>query len=220
MKINVALPDNQLNRDHIPKMISTDESDLKSKIKVSVHGLMHPFSITSIVAETTKLIWKRVRVALVAKNEKACTGISKSTNPRFQEYKRIKSCVLLPAAGRRTQLFHLIFTEPGVCGFAYPCSPNPNADTSAVTTNNAEDRQSEKEVLIVNREKQHDINSLHQSACRAQWRKVSSTSLILKVSCCVSFSSMSTSSGAESTDFALRWRKLKLTPIALLPAAL
>ena len=36
--------------------------------------------------------------------------------------KRIKSCVLLPAAGRRTQLFQLIFTEPGVCGFADPCS--------------------------------------------------------------------------------------------------
>ena len=27
---------------------------------------------------------------------------------------RWKSCVLLPAEGRRTQLFHLIFTEPGV----------------------------------------------------------------------------------------------------------
>ena len=26
---------------------------------------------------------------------------------------RWKSCVLLPAAGRRTQLFHLIFTDPG-----------------------------------------------------------------------------------------------------------
>ena len=36
--------------------------------------------------------------------------------------KRIKSCVLLPAAGRRTQLFHLIYTEPGPCGLADPCS--------------------------------------------------------------------------------------------------
>ena len=34
---------------------------------------------------------------------------------------RIKSCVLLPAAGRRTQLFHLIFTEPGPRGLADPC---------------------------------------------------------------------------------------------------
>ena len=32
---------------------------------------------------------------------------------------RIKSCVLLPAAGRRSQLFILIFTEPGVRGLAY-----------------------------------------------------------------------------------------------------
>ena len=46
-----------------------------------------------------------------------------SANPQTpgSENKRIKSCVLLPAAGRRTQLFHLIFTEPGVCGFAEPC---------------------------------------------------------------------------------------------------
>ena len=34
---------------------------------------------------------------------------------------RWKHCVVLPAAGRRTQLFHLIFSEPGVCGFADPC---------------------------------------------------------------------------------------------------
>ena len=33
----------------------------------------------------------------------------------------IKSCVLLPAAGRRTQLFHLIYTEAGPCGLADPC---------------------------------------------------------------------------------------------------
>ena len=35
---------------------------------------------------------------------------------------RWKSCVLLPAAGRRTQLFHLMITQPGVCGFADPCT--------------------------------------------------------------------------------------------------
>ena len=35
---------------------------------------------------------------------------------------RIKSCVLLPAAGRRTQIFILLFSEPGVCGFADPCT--------------------------------------------------------------------------------------------------
>ena len=28
----------------------------------------------------------------------------------------------MPAAGRRTQLFILIFSEPGVCGFADPCT--------------------------------------------------------------------------------------------------
>ena len=46
-----------------------------------------------------------------------------SANPQTpgSENKRIKSCVLLPAAGRRTQLVHLIFTEPRVCGFAQPC---------------------------------------------------------------------------------------------------
>ena len=46
-----------------------------------------------------------------------------SANPQTpgSEDKRIKSCVLLPAAGRRTQLFHLIFSEPGVGGFADPC---------------------------------------------------------------------------------------------------
>ena len=49
-----------------------------------------------------------------------------SANPQTpgSENKRIKSCVLLPAAGRRTQLFHLIFSEPGVCGFADPCMLN------------------------------------------------------------------------------------------------
>ena len=33
----------------------------------------------------------------------------------------MKSCVLLPAAARRTQLFILLFSEPGVCRFADPC---------------------------------------------------------------------------------------------------
>ena len=34
---------------------------------------------------------------------------------------RIKSCVLLPAAGRKTQPFILIFSEPGPRGLANPC---------------------------------------------------------------------------------------------------
>ena len=34
---------------------------------------------------------------------------------------RRKSCILLPAAGRRTQLFHLIFSEPGVHLLVHPC---------------------------------------------------------------------------------------------------
>ena len=47
--------------------------------------------------------------------------IQGSANPQTpgSENKRIKICVLLPAAGRRTQLFHLTFTEPG---FAVPCT--------------------------------------------------------------------------------------------------
>ena len=46
-----------------------------------------------------------------------------SANPQTpgSENKRIKICDFPPAAGRRTQLFHLIFSEPGVCGFADPC---------------------------------------------------------------------------------------------------
>ena len=50
-------------------------------------------------------------------------GIQGSANPQTpgSENKRKKNCVLLPAAGRRTQLFHLIFSEPGVCGFADLC---------------------------------------------------------------------------------------------------
>ena len=34
---------------------------------------------------------------------------------------RRKNCVLLPAAGRRTQLFHLIFTQPGAYLLEHPC---------------------------------------------------------------------------------------------------
>ena len=32
-----------------------------------------------------------------------------------------KNYVLLPAAGRRMQLFHIIFTEPGVHLLGHPC---------------------------------------------------------------------------------------------------
>ena len=35
---------------------------------------------------------------------------------------RWKSCVLLPAAGRRTQFLSLIFTEPGVHLLGHPCN--------------------------------------------------------------------------------------------------
>ena len=64
------------------------------------------------------------------KGEKRARSVSKqeadiqgSANPQTpgSENKRIKSCLLLPATGRKTQLFHLIFTEPGVCRFADPC---------------------------------------------------------------------------------------------------
>ena len=37
-------------------------------------------------------------------------------------YMRRKNCILLPAAGRRTQLFHPIFTEPGVHLLGHPCT--------------------------------------------------------------------------------------------------
>ena len=49
--------------------------------------------------------------------------IQGSANPRTpgSEKMRMKSCVLLPAAGRKTQLFILIFSEPGVRGLADPC---------------------------------------------------------------------------------------------------
>ena len=34
---------------------------------------------------------------------------------------QVKNCVPLPAAGTRTQLFSLKFTEPGNCTLAHPC---------------------------------------------------------------------------------------------------
>ena len=39
---------------------------------------------------------------------------------------RRKSYVFLPAAGRRKQFFHLIFTEPGNHTLAHPCILSPN----------------------------------------------------------------------------------------------
>ena len=35
---------------------------------------------------------------------------------------RRKNCVILPAAGRRTQLFHFIFTEPRAHQKVHPCT--------------------------------------------------------------------------------------------------
>ena len=63
---------------------------------------------------------------------KSKCDVQGSANPQTPglKNKRIKSCVLLPAAGRRTQLFHLIFSEPGVCGSADPCTARRSASTS------------------------------------------------------------------------------------------
>ena len=47
-------------------------------------------------------------------------GCTKRWTPGSVNMKR-KNCVLLPAAGRRAQLFHLIFTEPGVHLLVHPC---------------------------------------------------------------------------------------------------
>ena len=49
---------------------------------------------------------------------------------------RMKNCVLSPAAGRRTQLFHLIFTEPGVHLSGHLCSSifNPQVPLSIHTS--------------------------------------------------------------------------------------
>ena len=39
-----------------------------------------------------------------------------------------KNYVVLPTAGRRMQLFHLIFTEPGVHLLGHPCTPRGGRD--------------------------------------------------------------------------------------------
>ena len=52
-------------------------------------------------------------------NQMRTTGMAKKMDPRFCKL-RWKSCVLSPAAGRRTQLFLLTFTEPGVPLLAIP----------------------------------------------------------------------------------------------------
>ena len=41
--------------------------------------------------------------------------------PRFCE-NEVKNCVLLPAAGRKTQLFNLILTEPRAHHKVHPCT--------------------------------------------------------------------------------------------------
>ena len=50
-------------------------------------------------------------------------SVQGSANPRGpgSVNKRIKSCVLLPATGSRTQLFHLILIKPRPRGLADPC---------------------------------------------------------------------------------------------------
>ena len=53
-----------------------------------------------------------------------CTGVDFMVRSGFREYE-VKNCVLLPAAGRKTQLFLLIFTEPGAQHKVHPCSRNP-----------------------------------------------------------------------------------------------
>ena len=58
-----------------------------------------------------------------------------------------KSCVLLPAAGKRTQLFHLIFTEPGTHTLAHPCTcPSLSLETQPKTER--EGKQRRKEIAI------------------------------------------------------------------------
>ena len=42
----------------------------------------------------------------------------------FREYEVNKFSVILPAAGRRTQIFHLMFTEPGMDQKVHPCIPS------------------------------------------------------------------------------------------------
>ena len=48
-------------------------------------------------------------------------GSAKRLRPGLVNMRR-NNCVLLPAAGRRTQYFLLIFTKPGRSLFAEPCS--------------------------------------------------------------------------------------------------
>ena len=59
-------------------------------------------------------------LVLLCRPVHARTGVDIMVRSGFREYD-VKNCVLLPAAGRRTQLFILLFSEPGVCGVAYPC---------------------------------------------------------------------------------------------------
>ena len=60
--------------------------------------------------------WHKSKIAAVS-----IVNIQGSANTRGpgSEIGKVKSCVLLPAAGRRMH-FHIIFTEPGPCGLAGP----------------------------------------------------------------------------------------------------
>ena len=49
------------------------------------------------------------------------TGPHFMVRSRFHEYEE-ENCVLLPAAGWRTHLFHIIFTEPGAHHEVHPCT--------------------------------------------------------------------------------------------------
>ena len=66
------------------------------------------------------------RIAQFPRVESFLPPIQGLANPRTpgSENMRVKSCVLLPTAGRRMQLFILIFSEPGVRGLADLCSLN------------------------------------------------------------------------------------------------
>ena len=67
-------------------------------------------------------------------NSRGVLLIQGSANPRTpgSVNMRIKSCVLLPSAGRKTQLFILIFTEPGICGLADPCTGTLKAEVPVI----------------------------------------------------------------------------------------
>ena len=78
------------------------------------------YQYNSFIPDTVvRLSWYR--------KEAVFNYVQGSANPQTpgSKNKRMKSCVLLPAAGRGKQLFHLIFSEPGVCGFADPCTTSP-----------------------------------------------------------------------------------------------